>query len=131
MKNSQPYRKRPDQAVTAVQLDLDTSGFSYHKWGAEQLCKRGDWLVDNDGDIYTIDAEVFAHTYRRVALGRYVKTTRIWAQRADSAGSIKTKEGETYYQSGDYLVYNNENGTDDYAISADRFEAMYQRDDAE
>jgi len=39
------YRKKPDQFVVAVQLALDTNGFTYKKWGAEQRCKRGDWLV--------------------------------------------------------------------------------------
>ena len=125
------YRKRPDQPVTAVQLNLDTTGFRYQKWGAEQLCKRGDWLVDNNGDIYTVDAEVFARTYRCIAPGQYVKTTRVWAQRADSAGSIKTKEGETHYSAGDYLVYNNEDGKDGYAISEHRFHAMYEVDDSD
>ena len=30
------YKRKPDQYVTAVRLDLDTPGFSYRKWGAEQ-----------------------------------------------------------------------------------------------
>jgi acetylornithine deacetylase/succinyl-diaminopimelate desuccinylase-like protein len=37
------------------------------------LAKAGDWLVDNGGDVYTVDAEVFARTYREVARGAYVK----------------------------------------------------------
>jgi hypothetical protein len=126
MKNLQSYRKRPDQAVTAVQLDLETDGFRYQKWGAEQHCKRGDWLVDNGGDIYTVDAAVFSRTYRQVSPGRYVKTTRIWARQTDSAGSIETKEGETHYQAGDYLVYNNPDASDGYAVSADKFNALYE-----
>lgn len=128
MEPLQPYRKRSDQAVTAVQIDLDTAGFRYRKWGAEQRCKPGDWLVDNNGDIYTVDADVFAGTYRRIAPGRYAKSSRVWAHPADSAGSIKTKEGETHYQVGDYLVYNNQDGSDGYAISADKFNAMYEPD---
>ena len=55
------YRKCPDRAVIAVQIDLDTPGFTYRKWGGEQRCKAGDWLVDNDGDVYTVDRESFAH----------------------------------------------------------------------
>ena len=61
-----------DQFVVAVQLDLDTDGFTYFKWGAEQQCKRGDWLVDNEGDIYTVDGEVFSKTYRNAGPGTYV-----------------------------------------------------------
>lgn len=123
------YVKKPDQFVIAVQLALDTDGFGYRKWGAEQQCKRGDWLVDNGGDVYTVDADVFARTYRKVAPGHYVKTTPVWAEVATEAGSVPTKEGRSHYQPGDYLVYNNEDGTDAYCVIAEKFEAMYQRDD--
>ena len=56
--------KRPDQKVHAVRLDLETDGFTYRKWGAEQRCKRGDWLVSNpddagNSDTYTVDADTF------------------------------------------------------------------------
>ena len=123
------YKKRPDQYVVAVQLDLDTAGFTYRKWGAEQRCKRGDWLVDNNGDIYSVDPEVFAKTYRKTGDGTYVKTTPIWAEIATEDGSVPTKEGESHYKSGDYLVYNNEDGTDAYCISAAKFESMYELDE--
>ena len=123
------YRKKADQFIVAVQLDLDTDGFTYLKWGAEQRCKRGDWLVDNEGDIYTVDSEVFAKTYRNAGPGIYVKTTPVWAEIADKPGRVITKEGESHYQAGDYLVYNNEDGTDAYCISAAKFESMYELDE--
>src|SRR5262249_14373697 len=56
MRNRLRYLRKPSVVVAAVRLDLDTNGFTYRKWGAEQCCKRGDWLVDNDGDVYTVDA---------------------------------------------------------------------------
>ena len=120
------YRKKADQAVIAVQLGLDTDGFSYQKWGAEQRCKQGDWLVNNNGDIYTIDQQVFTNTYRQINPGAYVKTTTVWAEVVEKEGSVKTKEGESHYKPGDYLVFNNEDGTDTYCISAEKFEAMYE-----
>ena len=129
MGKRQRYRKRADQYVVAVRLDLDTAGFTYRKWGAEQRCQRGDWLVDNNGDIYTVDAEVFAKTYRKTGDGTYVKTTPIWAEIATEDGSVATKEGESHYKSGDYLVSNNEDGTDAYCISAAKFESMYEPDE--
>ncbi len=129
MKQRCRYYKHHDYAVTAVQLALDTPGFSYQKWGAEQICKQGDWLVDNDGDIYTIDAATFAKTYRQISPGRFIKTTAVWAEVAESDGRIKTKEGASYYRAGDYLVFNDRNGTDGYCMSADRFLAMYQADE--
>ena len=126
MANRLKYQKKADQFVIAVKLDLQTEGFTYRKWGAEQRCKSGDWLVDNNGDVYTIDSEVFDRTYRKLGPGTYVKTTPIWAERATQAGSIETKEGRSHYEAGDYLVSNNEDGTDAYCISSDKFEAMYE-----
>jgi hypothetical protein len=126
MGNRKRYKKRADQTVVAVQLDLETAGFTYNKWGAEQRCKQGDWIVDNDGDIYSIDREVFAKTYRMVKSGSYVKTTSIWAEKATKAGKVKTKEGESHYKKGDYIVSNNEDGTDAYCISAAKFESTYE-----
>jgi hypothetical protein len=129
MGNRRRYKKRENQFVIAVQLDLDTQGFTYRKWGAEQKCKRGDWLLDNGGDVYSVDAEVFARTYRSVGAGKYVKTTPVWAEVAAESGSVVTKEGGSHYQAGDYLVYNNEDGTDAYCMGAEKFESMYELDE--
>jgi hypothetical protein len=125
------YRRRQGAAVTAVRLDLDTGGFTYRKWGGEQRCKAGDWLVDNAGDVYTVDAEVFAATYREVAPGRFAKHGAVWAERAQAPGKIETKEGATAYRRGDYLVSNDEAGEDGWAMSADRFAALYEPDEAD
>ncbi len=120
------YRKKEASVVTAVCLDLDMSGFTYRKWGAEQRGKRGDWLVDNDGDVYTVDADVFTRTYRQLGPGVYLKTTAVWGEVAESSGSIETKEGRSHYAAGDYLVFNEEDGGDGYCMSRDKFEAMYE-----
>jgi len=122
------YRKKPDQYVVAVPLKLDTKGFTYYKWSAKQRCKPGDWLVDNGGDIYTIDKDVFAATYKQLSAGRYIKITPVYAEVAAKAGVVKTKEGRSHYQAGDYLVSNNKDGTDAYCIAADMFESMYVLD---
>ena len=123
------YVKKSSRSVVAVRLDLDTGGFTYQKWGGEQRCKPGDWLVDNDGDVYTVDAEVFARTYRCVSPGVYVKTTPVWAEVASCAGRVITKEGISQYKEGDYLVSNNEEGTDTYRVTAAKFESMYEIDE--
>ena len=123
------YRKKPHLFVTAVQLKLATDGFVYQKWGAKQRCKQDDWLVDNDGDTYTVDREVFERTYRKLSPGVYLKTTPIWAEKATESGAIDTKEGRSHYQAGDYIVANNEDGTDAYCIGAEKFSSMYELDD--
>lgn len=127
------YIRRPDSPVVAVRLDLDTDGLVYRKWGGVQRAKRGDWLVDNAGDVYTVDADVFARTYRATGSGpgTYVKATPVWATKAATAGSVATKEGRTHYEAGDYLVSNSSDGSDQYAIGADKFETLYVADDEE
>jgi hypothetical protein len=123
------YVRRPDRPVVAVRLALDTDGLVYRKWGGEQRAKPGDWIVDNDGDVYTVDADVFARTYRPTGPGSYVKTTPVWADQAQVAGGVNTKEGVTRYEAGDYLVSNSSDGSDEYAISAAKFESQYAPDD--
>jgi hypothetical protein len=120
------YRKKNDQLVVAVKLDLVTDGLIYQKWGSQQRAKAGDWLVDNAGEVYTVDADVFARTYESVSRGLFRKTGTVWAEVANSAGSVKTKEGESHYEKGDYLVFNNKDGSDGYCMSAEKFRAMYE-----
>lgn len=120
------YRRKSSATVIAVRLDLETDGFTYEKWGATQTCKPGDWLVNNAGDTYTVDGETFARTYSRVSDGIYEKVIEVWAERADDAGVIQTKEGATQYHAGDMLVYNGANRTDGYAMAADKFALLYE-----
>lgn len=120
------YIKRPDQAVTAVRLALETEGLHYHKWGAKQFCRPGDWLVDNGGDVYSVAADVFARTYREISPGRFIKTTPVWARQATEDGIMETREGTSHYRAGDFLVFNNADQSDGYCMARDRFLAMYQ-----
>lgn len=119
------YQKKSEAMVIAVQVDLDTDGFSYRKWGDIQLCKPGDWLVGNQGDTYTVDQEIFEATYSQVSPGVYRKKAPVWAEVAKEPGAIETKEGVTHYEAGDYLVFNGPDRQDGYAVRANKFEAMY------
>ena len=120
------YRKKESQSVVAVRLPRDSGGLSYQKWGGKQRAKAGDWLVDNFGDVYSVAAATFAATYVKVDRGWYLKRAPVWARPADSAGQVKTQEGHTRYRKGDYLVSNQRDGRDAYAISRKKFEAMYE-----
>lgn len=122
------YRRRAGTPIIAVRLDLDTDGFTYEKWGSRQTCKRGDWLVQNGDETYTVDADSFARTYRRVGPGQYEKSGVVWAEQADADGVISTKEGQTAYSAGSWLVYNEPGRTDGYAVTAERFAEMYELD---
>jgi len=119
------HRKKTTSTVVAVQLDLETAGFTYVKWDNVQSCKRRDWLVNNDGDIYTVDGATFERTYTEVSRGIYQKTALVWAEVADESGTIQTLEGATSYEVGDYLVYDDPDGKDGYAVSKRKFEEMY------
>jgi hypothetical protein len=120
-----------NREVVAVRLTLDTTGFTYWKWGSVQTCKAGDWIVNNDGDVHTVDSDTFEHTYSQTGFGTYMKVAPVWAEVAREAGCVQTKEGATHYCAGDYLVFNEERGGDAYAVSAGKFEAMYKPVDPE
>ena len=120
------YRRKERTFVTAVRLDLNTDGFTYLKWGGTQRCKRGDWLVNNQGDVYTIDAETFERTYQMVSPGLYEKVAPVWAEVAAEPGTIQTKEGSTAYLAGDYLVFNAPDRKDGYAMKAETFRQLYE-----
>ena len=120
------YVKKAGATVVAVQLDLDTDGFTYRKWGGLQKCKAGDWIVNNAGEVYTVDRESFALAYRAIAPGVYRKVAPVWAELADRDGEIRTKEGVTRYKAGAYVVFNDEEGQDGYAMEAKTFEEMYE-----
>jgi len=112
--------------VQAIQIVLDVQQFTYLKWGGMQTAKSGDWLVLNEGEVYTVGKDTFAATYIPNDSHTYIKVTPVWAEEAVEPGRIKTKEGETVYAENDWLVYNNEDETDGYAMSAEKFHSMYE-----
>lgn len=122
----QEYRRKKRTSVIAVRLDLEIEGFAYQKWGGTQHCKRGDWLVDNQGDVYTVDGETFDRTYRMASPGVYEKNASVWAEPAGKPGAIQTQEGATAYQAGDYLVFNDPDGKDGYAMTEETFQSLYE-----
>ena len=126
MTTRRKYLRRPGNPIIAIQLNLDTPGLTYHKWGSTQICKSGDWIADNQGEVYSVDRESFARTYQAISPGLYRKIAPVWAERMESAGTIDTKEGVTHYEAGSYRVFNEEDGRDGYAISAARFQELYE-----
>ena len=126
MSELRKYVRRADTSVTAVQLDLDTDGFTYRKWDGVQTASAGDWLVNNGGNVYTVERETFEQTYRIVSPGVYAKDQPVWARVADVDGKIQTKEGETHYLAGDMIVFNDEEARDGYAMTAETFERLYE-----
>lgn len=120
------YKKKARQAIHAIQIDLDLISFNYRKWDDIQTCKSGDWLVENNGDVYTIDQQVFADTYRQTGPASYQKVAPVWARQVDEDGSVKTKEGRSHYRAGDYIVANHEDASDAWCMSPEKFDSMYE-----
>lgn len=84
MSGLREYRRRDRTPVSATQLDLEMDNLTYRKWGGVQTAAPGDWLVNNEGDTYTVDREMFERTYSMVSPGLYEKVTPIWARAAES-----------------------------------------------
>ena len=105
MSELKKYVPKLDATVIAVQIDLDTQGITYMKWGAEQRCSRGDWLVNNGGDTYTVTDDTFTRTYRMERPGLYRKAASVWARVAQEKGWVRSEEGETEYEPGDYIAF--------------------------
>jgi hypothetical protein len=77
-------------------------------------------------EIWRLVGASFASTYTALGNDRYRKSSVVWAEVAERAGQIQTKEGTSAYAAGDYLVYNNADRSDGYAVSCDKFHDMYQ-----
>ena len=92
--------------------------------------QTGDWLVKNGDEVYTIERQTFEDTYTATDTpGQYIKTGKVWAKRAPESGTIRTKEGSTRYQAGDWLVFNDPEGQDGYSVSAGRFSELYESEE--
>ncbi|SMF15447.1 Protein of unknown function [Alteromonadaceae bacterium Bs31] len=126
MADRKQYKKRPNFHMTAVQIDIEGPGIFYNKWGAEQHGKPGDWLVNNGGDIYTVENTYFKENYQEVSPGQFEKIGSVWAEVTTKDGSVPTLEGPSTYITGDYLVYDRQNGGAAYAVKKQHFERMYE-----
>ena len=89
----QRYRRKADQLVTAICLALDFDGLDFRKWGDSQHADPGDWLVDNNGDVHTVDADTFTRTYQQVSPGRWIKVSDHRRRQCDHAGRAHTLPG--------------------------------------
>ena len=118
----QKFNRKPNK-VTAIQLEGD---LTYLKWGGEQKAHKGDYLVNNNGDVYTIEKQSFNKTYKWVVSNSYSKFGSVWGFEASYDGAMSTKEGISEYKRGDYIVFNNEDETDGYCIKAEKFKDMYE-----
>jgi len=123
-----PFRRKSSMAVmTAIRLDLEIECFTYQKWGGLQKCKPGDWLVTDNGYVYTVDNDYFLDNYRQVSPGRYEKYGVVWAEMTFEDGAFEAMTGTSSYSAGDYLVYDRQEGEGRrYPVRKHQFERLYQ-----
>ena len=126
MSTRKPYRKKSEFYVTAVQIDMELESFNYTKWGGKQSCKAGDWLVNNNGEVYTVEKNYFAIHYQQVSPGVFNKIGQVWAEEASEDGILNTIEGKSEYSTGDYLVFDRKKGGQGYPVKKAQFELMYE-----
>lgn len=126
---------RPTGLYTAVRIPVDSEGIHYTKWGGQQFGKPGDFLVHNltVDEVYTVDYVSFTQSFEASefvpgagAAGIYRKKTFAYAVQATEPGIVETKEGATNYFAGDYIVANNPDGSDAWAMSAEKFVKLYE-----
>lgn len=120
------YKRKPGAEVLAIQIP---GHMLYKMWGDVQHGKPGDWLLQNQEEVYTVDAESFARIYRAGSgPGFYVKAAPVWATIAEVDGKVHTKEGYSDYKTGDMLVWNNPDSSDGYCMSQEKFFSLYELD---
>lgn len=118
------YRKKATHTVFAIQASIKGNIY-YEKWDHNQKATEGDYLVDNEGDVYTVEKVTFESTYTEVGDHRYAKTALVKAEQATESGKIRTLEGLSSHNAGDYIVHNPRQG-DVYVVPQNEFESVYE-----
>lgn len=119
------YKRKGNEVVIAIQLDLDTEGFSYQKQGAERRCNAQDWLLSDRSGTYAVDDSTFARAFEEIGVGQYTMVGIVRAKVSDSAGHIRVGQRKVPHEPGDYLVWDESTQSIGYAVPKDWFEASY------
>lgn len=90
--------------VHATQLDRSLSWNTDH--GSTLWGQPGDWLVETDGERWTVDGEVFQRTYEHLEADVYRKVTPVLAAKLAHPDSVESREGVVNAERGDLLVCN-------------------------
>jgi hypothetical protein len=81
--------------------------------------------VNNHRDVYTVDADIFPIRIAR-SLSVYEKTGVYGPDRRRNRRRTDQR-GATAYAPGDYLVFNDPEGCDDYAMKPEKFHELYEK----
>jgi hypothetical protein len=83
-------------------------------------------LCTTQGDVYIANVDGFERAYGMVSRDMFETHSSVWAEQAETAGAIETKEGSTHYCSDDYPIFNVPGRQNGYAIAAETFHSQYE-----
>ena len=72
--------------------------------GNNLVGEKGDYLIESDGNRWTVQPEIFEKTYSENSDGTFTKTAQVIAVKVNAALTINTLEGESVVHEGDYLL---------------------------
>lgn len=79
-----------------------------HAWrtgrGSALSARAGDWLITDGVQEWTVEADIFARTYRRLPDGRFAKDAPVDAVRTDRPLDVPTLEGVARAEAGDWVL---------------------------
>jgi hypothetical protein len=106
----QPHWLRNGTEVRAIRLDLELESFTYRQGDGVRTGKRGDWLVECQGQVTIVDEATFARSYKQIAPATYLHQSVVWA--APVSGGV--------------LVCRDPEGKEGDVLCADRFHSLYE-----
>lgn len=115
--------EREGSTVTAERL-TDPWAWRLHD-GTQLLASAGDWRVtDGHGDARSVAPGEFARSYESLGDGRYRRTGRVLARRAEPGETVTTLEGDAIAGDGDWVVRGE--GGEEWPVTAERFTVGYR-----
>lgn len=94
--------------------------------GSDLDAAAGDWLLTDGRREWTVDADVFARSYERLADGTFRKSTTVQAVQLDEAVDVPTLEGVSAAVAGDWLLRGVEGEL--WPVGDDHFRSRYAPD---
>lgn len=94
----------PTSVVRVIQLDAPLTWNADH--GSTMQAQPGDWLVQSEGDTWSVEDGIFRVTYEHLRDDLYRKVTPVLAVELPAAGTVLSREGMVEAEQGDLLVCN-------------------------
>lgn len=122
------YRSRPvwrpyDRVGTVRAEQRDRPWTWTSASGATMQAATGDWLVEEDGESWSVRDDIFRSSYRHVTGAQWQRYGSVLARTAQPGETIETPEGPTLAADGDWVVQGGHG--DQWPVPADVFAHHY------